>query len=78
VAIASSIEAIMAAFVSSVPRMISMYFGIAFSSLGGAASRPSHPQVERAARGSTRPRRNLSPRRAADPSDPRFARQTGP
>ena len=56
--------AIMAAFDSSVPRMISMYFGIAFSSSGGAASRPSHPHVERAARGSTRPRRNLSPRRS--------------
>ena len=54
----------MAAFDSSVPRMISMYFGIAFSSSGGAASRPSHPHVERAARGSTRPRRNLSPRRS--------------
>ena len=42
-AIISSTLAIMAAFDSSVPRMISMYFGIAFSSSGGAASRPSHP-----------------------------------
>src|SRR2546423_10286612 len=33
----------------AVLRMISMYFGIAFSSSGGAASRPSHPHVERAA-----------------------------
>src|SRR5207248_867158 len=76
-AIDSSIEAIMAAFDSSVPRMISMYFAIAFSSSGGAASRPSHPHVERAARGSTRPRRNLSPRHSRT-FRPAFARQTGP
>jgi hypothetical protein len=38
-----------------------MYFGIAFSSSGGAASRPSRPQVERAACGSTRPRRIFRP-----------------
>jgi hypothetical protein len=40
--------------------MISMYFGIAFSSSGGAASRPSHPHVERAIRGSTRPEEFLA------------------
>ncbi|GLZ60628.1 hypothetical protein Misp05_42040 [Micromonospora sp. NBRC 107095] len=45
-AIASSIEAIMAAFVSSVPRMINMYLDIVFSSSDGAASRPSHALVE--------------------------------
>ena len=50
VTIISSSSAIMAAFVSSVPRMISMYFGIAFSSSGGAASRPSsHTSNERPA-----------------------------
>jgi hypothetical protein len=76
VAIISSMLAIRAAFDSSVPRMISRYFGIAFSSSGGAASRPSHPHVERAARGSTRPRR-ISRRDAVDPSDPRCARQSG-
>ncbi|GGT22401.1 hypothetical protein GCM10010176_078680 [Nonomuraea spiralis] len=63
VAIISSMPAIMAAFDSSVPRMISRYFAMAFSSSGGAASRPSHPLVERAARGSTRPRGILPPRR---------------
>jgi hypothetical protein len=41
-----------------------MYFAIAFSSSGGVASRPSHPHVERATRGSTRPRRILPPGRA--------------
>ncbi|GIH25311.1 hypothetical protein Aph01nite_36210 [Acrocarpospora phusangensis] len=64
-AIASSIDAIMAAFDSSVPRMINMYFGIVFSSFSGAAARPSHPHVERAAHGSTQSRRK-SP---ATPSD---------
>jgi hypothetical protein len=53
--------AIMAAFDSSVPRMISMYFGKTFSLSGEAASRLSHPLVERAAGGSTRPRRSFLP-----------------
>ncbi len=78
VAIHSSIAAIMAAFDSSVPRMISMYFGIAFSSSGGAASRPSHPP-----RRTSGPRIDTAPEKSLaatqpNPSDPRFARQTWP
>src|SRR4051812_41648700 len=73
-AISSWTSAIMAAFDSSVPRMISMYFDIVFSSPGGPPLGPCHPHVERAAHGSTR-RRKFFRRAAADPCDPRTARQ---
>ena len=55
VAIISSMSAIMAAFDSSVPRMISMYFDITFSSSGrgrlsalAPPGRTSDPQIDTA------------------------------
>ncbi|GAA2600665.1 hypothetical protein GCM10010399_34340 [Dactylosporangium fulvum] len=75
----SSHPAIRAAFDSSVPRMISMYFGIAFSSSVGAASRPrtrTHTSNERPA-DRHGPEESLAATQP-NPSDPRCARQTWP
>jgi hypothetical protein len=75
VAIISSMLAIRAAFDSSMPRMISRYFGIAFSSsvgppLGPRTLTSNEWPADRHGPG------EISRRDAADPSDPRCARQS--